>query len=142
MYNTQRTMHNVQRVRSGVVPRPPQPPERQKPRAGGSTAKKNPPVDDATLNRLRSHQLHINALNNQIVELQKENESIKVENRTLRQVRPFLLQLGFKVNSPTFTLYVTFMRKLLAPSYRCVFVVSNKNHRFHDAGSSASAAQD
>lgn len=126
----------------GAAPRPRQPPERQKPRAGGSTAKKNPTLDDANLKRLASQDLQIKSLNNLIAELQNENKSIKVENRTLRQVRPFVLQLGFKINSSTFALYLIFTRKLLKPSYRCVFVVSKKTyHRFHDAGSSASAVQ-
>lgn len=96
----------------GAVPRPPQPPGHQKPRAGGSTAKKNPTLDDANLKRLASQELQIKSLNNLIVELQNENESIKVENRTLRQVRPFVLQLGFKINSSTFALDLIFMGKL------------------------------
>ncbi|TWW68612.1 hypothetical protein D4764_19G0004100 [Takifugu flavidus] len=61
--------------------------ERQKPRAGGSTAKKNPTLDDANLKRLASQELQIKSLNNLIVELQNENDRIKVENRTLRQVQ-------------------------------------------------------
>ncbi|XP_029705645.1 uncharacterized protein [Takifugu rubripes] len=63
------------------------PPERQKPRAGTSTAKKNPTLDDANLKRLASQELQIKSLNNLIVELQNENDRIKVENRTLRQVQ-------------------------------------------------------
>lgn len=115
-------------VRVGAVTRPPMPPKRQKPGGGGSTAKKNPTVnDDANLKRLESYQLQIKALNNRIVELENDNKSLKEENRTLQKVRPFVLQLGFKINSPTFALYLTFMRKLLMPSYRCIFVVSNKN---------------
>lgn len=118
----------------GAPPRPPQPPGRQKPRAGGSAAKKSSTLDDANLKRLASQELQIKSLNNLIVELQNENESIKVENRTLRQVRPSVLRLGFKTSSSTFALGLILTRKLLMPSYRRLCGV-------HDAGSRASAAQ-
>ena len=78
-------------VGSGAGRRGAPPPQRQKPRPAATATRENstPKTGNPIIKRLlTSQELQIKRLKNVIVELQNENETIKVENRTLKQVSP------------------------------------------------------
>lgn len=81
----------------GAVPRTPHPSKRQS--RSATTSRENRTPKNGNSKKLASQELEIKHLNNLIFELQKENDSLKTENRTLKQASPPSIAVVFKISS-------------------------------------------
>lgn len=81
----------------GAVPRTPHPSKRQS--RSATTSRENRTPKNGNSKKLATQELEIKHLNNLIFELQKENDSLKTENRTLKQASPPSIAVVFKISS-------------------------------------------
>lgn len=90
----------------GVVPRRPHPPKGKKPCVAVTTAKETraPKKGNSTINRLiPSQDIQIKNLKNVIVELQNELQSVKMENRTLKQASSPVIAFDVHLHALSFS---------------------------------------